>query len=107
MKVDYIIVGSGLAGIAFCEQLRQNGKTFVVYDDASQQSSKVAGGLFNPVVLKRFTPAWKAKELLEGVLPYYQQLERLLDTAFIHQMPVRRILHSIEIPLKCQYYRCF
>jgi hypothetical protein len=28
----------------------------MVYDDTSQKSSTVAGGLYNPVVLKRFTP---------------------------------------------------
>jgi len=65
MKVDYIVVGCGLAGISFCEQLKANGKSFVVFDNQSQQSSIVAGGLYNPVVLKRFTSVWKSKELLE------------------------------------------
>jgi len=49
MKVDYIVVGCGLAGIAFCEQLLANNKSFVVFDDDSQKSSTVAGGLYNPV----------------------------------------------------------
>ncbi|GAL70298.1 hypothetical protein [Jejuia pallidilutea] len=35
-EYDYIIVGLGLAGISFCEQLRANNKTFVVFDDSSQ-----------------------------------------------------------------------
>jgi len=58
--VDYIIVGCGLAGIAFCEQLNAANKTFIVFDNASQHSSTIAGGLYNPVVLKRFTPVWKS-----------------------------------------------
>jgi UDP-galactopyranose mutase len=45
MKVDYIVVGSGLAGIAFCKHLNDRNKSFVVIDDDSQQSSTVAGGL--------------------------------------------------------------
>jgi len=69
MKVDYLIVGSGLAGIAFCEQLKTYGKSFVMFDDNSQVSSTVAGGLYNPVVLKRFTPVWKSQEQLELALP--------------------------------------
>ena len=60
MKVDYIIVGCGWAGIAFCEQLIANKKSFVVFDNSSQQSSTVAGGLYNPVTLNRFTPVWES-----------------------------------------------
>ncbi len=96
MKVDYIIVGCGLAGIAFCEELRKRNKSFLVFDDGSQQSSKVAGGLYNPIVLKRFTAAWKAKELIETALPYYKELEAYLDIQFIHDTPIRRIFNSVE-----------
>jgi glycine oxidase len=60
-ELDYIIVGCGLAGVSFCEELRAHGKSFVVFDDQSQQSSIVAAGLYNPVILKRFTAVWKAK----------------------------------------------
>ena len=74
MQVDYIVIGIGLAGISFCEQLRVNKKTFVVFDNASQQSSSVAGGLYNPVVLKRFTIAWKAKEEMAKSLLFYKEL---------------------------------
>ena len=52
--VDYLIVGLGLAGIAFCEKLDEHGKTFIVINDDSQTSSNIAGGLYNPVILKRF-----------------------------------------------------
>ena len=62
MKVDYIVVGLGLAGLAFVEELISNKKSFVVFEDNSQTSSLVAGGVYNPVVLKRFTPVWNAKK---------------------------------------------
>ena len=62
MQVDYIIIGIGLGGISFCEQLKTHNKTFVVFDNASQKSSVVAGGLYNPIVLKRFTSVWKSRE---------------------------------------------
>ncbi|MBT8310273.1 MAG: FAD-binding oxidoreductase [Flavobacteriaceae bacterium] len=96
MEVNYIVVGAGLAGIAFCEQLRQNKKSYLVFDDATQQSSKVAGGIFNPVVLKRFTACWKAHELLHVSEPYYQHLEKYLNVKLVHEMPISRILNSIE-----------
>ncbi|MGY8910456.1 MAG: NAD(P)-binding protein, partial [Flavobacteriales bacterium] len=52
MKIDYIIVGLGLAGLAFAEQLLKAGKTFLVFENHSQISSLVAGGVYNPVILK-------------------------------------------------------
>jgi len=96
MKVDYIIVGSGLAGILFCEVLREHGKTFLVVDDDSQQSSTVAGGLYNPVILKRFTEVWKAEKQLELALPMYQALEKDLGVVLDYKVPIYRLFASIE-----------
>ncbi|NER14829.1 FAD-dependent oxidoreductase [Leptobacterium flavescens] len=94
--VDYIVVGLGLAGISFCELLERENRSFVVFDDASQQSSGVAGGLYNPVILKRFTKVWKAKEQLQLALPFYKQLEEKLDTTFDHKIRVLRRFVSVE-----------
>jgi len=94
--VDYIIVGCGLAGIAFCEQLRAHDKTFVVFDDHSQQSSKVAAGLYNPVILKRFTKVWNAQTQLDLALPKYKQLEDLLQVKLDYKLPVYRKFKSVE-----------
>jgi len=95
-KVDFIIVGCGLAGIAFCEELRKDGRSFMVFDDASQQSSKVAGGLYNPVVLKRFSAAWKANTLIEFALPYYYEIENYLQVKLVHETSILRIFNSTE-----------
>jgi len=96
MKVDYIIVGSGLAGILFCEVLQQHKKTFIVIDNNSQQSSIVAGGLYNPVILKRFSEVWKAKEQLELALPMYKKLEKTLNVKLDYKIPIYRLFASIE-----------
>ncbi|MFC4723514.1 NAD(P)/FAD-dependent oxidoreductase [Geojedonia litorea] len=95
-QVDYIIVGCGLAGIAFCEQLREHHKSFVVLENESQHSSTVAAGLYNPVVLKRFTEVWKAKQQLELALPRYAHLEELLGVKLDYKLPVYRKFASIE-----------
>ncbi|SFZ94923.1 Glycine/D-amino acid oxidase [Flaviramulus basaltis] len=96
MEVDYIVVGIGIAGISFCEQLRTNNKSFVVFDNASQQSSTVAGGLYNPVVLKRFTSVWKSEEQLEIALPLYASIERRLGVKLDYKIPVYRKFASLE-----------
>ncbi|HBS52678.1 MAG TPA: FAD-dependent oxidoreductase, partial [Flavobacterium sp.] len=53
--IDYLIVGCGLAGISFAEEALKHNKTILVLDNDSQSSSKIAGGLYNPVILKRFS----------------------------------------------------
>ncbi|MDF0715290.1 FAD-dependent oxidoreductase [Muricauda sp. 334s03] len=94
--LDYIVVGLGLAGISFCEVLEEEGKSFKVITDGSQQASQVAGGLYNPVILKRFTMAWKAKQQLEGAKPFYQSLENKLGLKLDYELPVFRKFASIE-----------
>ena len=90
MQVDYIVVGLGLAGIALCEQLRSHNKSFVVIDQPQSSASTVASGLYNPIVLKRFVPAWKGHELMQRSLPYYKKLEKKLKTSFIHSTSILR-----------------
>lgn len=95
-NVDYLIVGSGLAGILFAEVLTRQHKTFLIIDDASQQSSVVAGGLYNPVILKRFTGVWKAKEQLDIAMPIYERLENSLGIKLDHKISVKRLFNSIQ-----------
>ena len=96
MQVDYIVIGIGLAGISFCEQLKANHKSYVVFDNKSQQSSVVAGGLYNPVVLKRFTSVWKSKAQLQIALPMYERLEEELQVKLDYKIPVYRKFASQE-----------
>lgn len=95
-QVDYIIVGCGLASIAFCEQLEAAKKTFIVFDDTSQKSSLVAAGLYNPVILKRFTEVWKAKEQLEMAIPVYSNIEKKLNIKIDYKLRILRLFNSIE-----------
>ena len=93
--VDYIVVGLGLAGIAFCEMLEKEGKSFTVITDDSQKASQVAGGLYNPVILKRLTLAWKGAEQCELAKPFYTHLEQKLGVCLDYPIPVLRRLASV------------
>jgi len=94
--IDYLIVGSGLAGISFSEILFNNNKSFIVFDNDSQHSSVVAGGLYNPVILKRFSEVWKAKEQLEFSFPFYKIIEDRLKVEFDFKVPIYRRFFSVE-----------
>lgn len=94
--VDYIIVGCGLAGTAFAELALQNNKSIFVFDNASQPSSTVAGGMYNPVVLKRFTAIWKAQEQLDLTNEFYPKLEEKLNIQFNFPLALWRKFTSVE-----------
>tara|TARA_B110001454_G_scaffold189206_1_gene187676 strand:+ start:959 stop:2020 length:1062 start_codon:yes stop_codon:yes gene_type:complete len=96
MKLDYIIVGLGLAGLAFVEELIAAKKTFLVFEDDSQTSSLVAGGVYNPVILKRFTPVWNAKEQLNVALPFYSKIEEKLNITIDEKFTIKKSFKSIE-----------
>ena len=96
MKVDYIIVGLGLAGLAFVEELIAAKKTFLVFEDDSQTSSLVAGGVYNPVILKRFTPVWNANEQLDVALPFYNKIEEKLNITIDKKFTIKKSFKSIE-----------
>ena len=94
--IDFIIVGNGLAGISFAEIALQHNKSIYVFDNNSQPSSKIAGGLYNPVVLKRFSEVWKAKEQIDFAFPLYHQIQSRLNVIFDYELPILRKLFSIE-----------
>ena len=96
MKLDYIVVGLGLAGLAFTEELVKANKSFMVFEDNSQTSSLVAGGVYNPVQLKRYTPVWNADEQLKKALPFYENLEKKFKTIFDSKFVTKKVFKSIE-----------
>jgi glycine/D-amino acid oxidase-like deaminating enzyme len=96
VKVDYLIVGLGLAGLAFAEELLNAKKSFIVFEDDSQTSSLVAGGVYNPVILKRFTPVWNAKEQLEIALSFYEKLEKKFNQKFDEKFLTKKVFKTIE-----------
>lgn len=94
--IDYLIVGCGLAGIAFAEKAVQNNKTILVLNNHSQNASKIAGGLYNPVILKRFSQVWNANEQLELLNVFYRDLEKKLNVKLDYKLPLLRKFFSIE-----------
>lgn len=94
--IDYLIVGAGLAGISFSEVALKNNKTIFVLDNDSQNSSKIAGGLYNPVILKRFSEVWQAQSQLVLMNEFYDSLKQKINVDFDFKKPILRKFFSIE-----------
>lgn len=95
---DYLVVGLGLAGVSFCKYLIEAQCSFDVIDQRRDNASLVAGGLYNPIVLKRFSHIWLAMEQMLLAKTFYTDLENLLHTSFDHKLEVlRRFSNEDEI----------
>lgn len=93
---DVLIVGFGLAGLSVAKQLELRTKSFDIVSDESQQSSKVAGGILNPVVLKRYNLAWDAENLMPEAIEFYKQFNTTSESKVFDAMPVYKLFSSVE-----------
>jgi len=94
--VEFIIVGLGLAGWSFVRLLQQEGRTFKVWERGGTSATHVSAGIYNPVILKRLTLAWKAPEWLPYALEVYRAFEKIhKGRKLIYPMAVHRRFTSI------------
>ena len=93
---DYIIVGFGFAGCSLVHLLEKHQKSFVVFSDDPTPVTTVAGAMFNPIILKRFTPVWRVEEQMALLLPFFGEIEHKLATSFIYKTRVFRKFTSVE-----------
>ena len=90
-QIDTLIVGFGLAGLAYAETLRRQGKSFHVIDRAQGGSSVIAAGIYNPTVLKRFNMTWQGEALHTAALPFYSAIEERLSKQFLFPYPIIKL----------------
>jgi len=93
---DYIVVGSGLAGICFSEVALQNNKSIFVFGKPKESSSSVAAGVFNAVILKRFTITDQAQTQIDLLKEFYPKIETKLGLKLIYDIPMYRKLTSLD-----------
>src|SRR5690606_15047576 len=95
-NVDYIVVGLGIAGICFCEELRKHDKRFLAIDNGLEGATAKSGGILNPTVLKRFNAAWNVSQFYPVAISFYKELSKKLGQEFFKETPILRIFRSVE-----------
>jgi len=89
---NYIIVGQGIAGTVLAAMLLKQGKTVLVIDvQTLSQSSRIAAGLYNPVVFKRLVRSWMADDLIPVMDIFYADSEELLNTKFYFKKKIVKL----------------
>ena len=93
-KVDTIIVGMGIAGVCFAENLLQNKKSFYVIDNKKTGSSKIAAGIFNPTVLKRYNMTWNGEQFYKNAITFFKKIENKYKKKIIFNHDILKIFSS-------------
>lgn len=93
-NVDYIIVGDGYAALFFAHQLIKNQKSFLLFSEGRKSASQVSAGIINPVVLKKFTTFWKAKEQISFLHQTLSEIESYTGKNYLIHENIRRIFHD-------------
>jgi glycine oxidase len=88
-KTELLIVGQGLAGSILAHQLAIREIDFMVMDEPSLSlSSRVAAGIWNPIVFKRMTESWMAAEVVPVMHGFFKQAEATLSAKFVSKRKI-------------------
>ncbi len=92
-----LIVGQGIAGTCMGFEL-MNRDIHVEWIDQPSLScaSRIASGLYNPVVLKRMRMVHMADAFNKRIEPFYSALETFVQNSFFYPKPIYRIFHDVE-----------
>lgn len=93
-EVDYMIVGDGFAAYFFAHQLIKNNKKFVLFSGRQNSASSVSAGIVNPVVLKKFTTFWLAKEQIAQLGVIMHEIEAYTAENYLIGTNIFRIFHD-------------
>ncbi|MEM9340268.1 MAG: FAD-dependent oxidoreductase, partial [Bacteroidota bacterium] len=96
-KLDYLIIGQGLAGSWLAYELAARGKKILVLNDETERISTLkAAGLYNPITGRNMIKTWLADEIFQHLEERYRSLEQKTGTRFLYPIPIYRPFVSIE-----------
>lgn len=91
-KIDFLIVGQGLAGSTLADELlRAGAKVRVVDGDKPAAASRVASGMWNPLTFRLLLKSWRADELLPVATNYYLEACARLGADLPQALQILRI----------------
>lgn len=95
--LDLIIVGKGLAANILALRFKEHSISYnIIADSSLSNCSRIAAGLWNPIVFKRMTQSWKAEELIAELKQFYPAAEKTLGISFYKERQILKPFFSEE-----------
>ena len=92
---DFTIVGQGIAGTILAFELFKRNKTFQIIDKLqNNSSSRIALGIYNPLVLKWFTKSWGVESQLKELNSFCKEFEFFFNVKINHKKNIYKFLES-------------
>ena len=90
-----MIVGQGIAGTTLAFELLKRNKTIQVIDEFQKSSSsRIALGIYNPLVLKWFTKSWEAENQLKELSSFCEDFQKAFNVKINHKKNIYKLLDS-------------
>lgn len=97
MEFHSFIVGQGIAGSTLALSFAEKGLSVKVFDSpASNTSSKVAAGIFNPITGKRQALTWNAVTFFPFLSQFYHRWQVEWGASLLHELPILRLFGSVS-----------
>ena len=94
-KVDFIIVGQGIAGTVLGYELLKRKKNILIVDEFHKNtSSRIALGIYNPLVLKWFTKSWLASVQIKKLFSFCENFQKDFGVNINHKKNIYKFLDS-------------
>lgn len=94
---DFLIIGQGIAGSVLAFKLKKRGFRVRIVDMINpNSSSRVAAGIWHPMVFKRLSQTWLADKFIPAAEKTYLSIERESNSQFFHQGKYSRLLTSVS-----------
>lgn len=88
---DFIIVGRGLAATCLMHQFHKAGISFITIGNTNlSSSSRVAAGIWNPIVFKRLTSSWMADKLIPKLENFYHDCEIKINKKILYHRNIQK-----------------
>ncbi len=85
MVVDYLIIGQGIAGSALAWLLsKASQRVLVINNQATNQASQVAPGIYNPIAGRYLAKTWLADQLFPAMHQFYQAVGTELGAQLLY-----------------------
>jgi len=95
--IDFLIVGDGLAANILALKLQEYGYRYHIIGAPNLSAcSRIAAGIWNPVVFKRMTKSWLADELIPELKMFYNHWEQKTGTKFYTEREIIKPFFSEE-----------